>query len=387
MKIRASSLFPIFDILIASINLYIILPRALISIINNEKYKIFTISLLFGVLAFYFLPNDRMDLYRHYEKFEILKSTGENYYYQDLGLYYFFELIIFIGADPRWIAFSSSFTFYFILLRIFDSINHPCPKSRAVILFALLFSFPILMTTGLRYTTSVAFLMYAVIFFDRNKITASFLFFLALIFHFSSIVLFAIYIIVLLFRFHISHNKKLLLFFVFSILGVFLNNIVFIISDFLTIINNVVFGKIVFSPDYLTGKWGVERDDALSAFGLLIYKIKEKLLFIVLMLNLFIKSDSSKLSNLIFILSCLCALFISFGTIYFRFGYVCLVFIIYSRSYLFLIGRKQPLLPIFVLFCVSFTLITDLYAIRDEIFSSYNDFFKVSYMLELLNES
>ncbi|WP_097027913.1 EpsG family protein [Clostridium peptidivorans] len=107
---------------------------------ENMKYYFFIISLTFSIIALFFVPDESMDLYRHYEYLDVLRDYGWKLaitvspFGSSIVANLYFYLISFLGVNGLLPAITAFITYYLTLNRIYEvALKYNCSKANILL--------------------------------------------------------------------------------------------------------------------------------------------------------------------------------------------------------------------------------------------------------------
>lgn len=223
-----------FSGLLLYVNPFFLYIHVLVESFSRSRALKFVIALLGASLFSYFEPEIQLDLYRHYELFEVYSRTGqllvlfESYF--GLGiLIYIFD---YLHLSKHGLVFFSSYLILFSVCKVAEiETKNSNLITKFLVLSVLLISIPLFSySTGIRWGVSFSFFLLFLCYPKRKR---RFVFLgLSLCFHFASIITCILYFlsgIIKVEKFKIKHKFILLLtaflssVFIQSILPIFLD--------------------------------------------------------------------------------------------------------------------------------------------------------------------
>ena len=344
------------------INVLFTIPLLIISLIKINKFSPFIIASTFALLSVFLkIPVD-WDLSRHFELYSTYQNGVSTTDVPYIGLHFVFSILSLFNLSYHAIPFLFSFILYFYLSKIYllsieDKNNSFLYNS--VILFSFLLSVPIILFTGLRFSTGIILFIYGVVINSNSKIKSNFYLLFSLIFHYSLLVPIILWFIcILLSKYKIRKNTVFFL----SALSLVIS---YYIAPILELAYSLIDGAISHEYNnisslnyYLSGKWGLGYIEQLNSSGLLIFNLR--LYFFILIGFLFIHSiNKKKIDNITILFSCfitiLCFILSSFSELFVRYSYIAIIIIYYcSLKYESNINNKVKiinlLIPIYIIY-------------------------------------
>jgi len=383
-------LMPIF--FFGLINASILVPIAIYSLYTNTKYSSFIVALFFGLWGYFFIPNPEMDLFRYFESFDEFVSGGKLHFYRDFGLSFVYQTLEFLGADHHFLSFVSAFLLYYLLMKIakIAIIKYNKKNINALFISCLfIFSVPITLYTGLRFSSAMIIFTYGVcVFFEGSRKKGVGLFILSPLVHFSLLLPIAVFLFSQAVIYKKSYSKYTCLFaLVISLfLGFMFNYLIEYVINIVNVINDSLFTFRLFNTDYFTGEWGASRSDIYSFSQMMIYNVKQYMLIILVFVYISKVEVVTPVVIFITILSSLCFFLMSSGTFFFRYIEIAFILILYDTAKNIKFDCKVNLTVILICLYILFSQFFEIYGLRYELISSYFNVFRLSYLGLYLNQ-
>lgn len=348
------------------INVLFTIPLLIISLIKINKFSPFIIASTFALLSVFLkIPVD-WDLSRHFELYSTYQNGVSTTDVPYIGLHFVFSILSLFNLSYHAIPFLFSFILYFYLSKIYllsieDKNNSFLYNS--VILFSFLLSVPIILFTGLRFSTGIILFIYGVVINSNSKIKSNFYLLFSLIFHYSLLVPIILWFIcILLSKYKIRKNTVFFLSALSLVISYYIAPILELAYSLIDGAISHYYNNISSLNYYLSGKWGLGYIEQLNSSGLLIFNLR--LYFFILIGFLFIHSiNKKKIDNITILFSCfitiLCFILSSFSELFVRYSYIAIIIIYYcSLKYESNINNKVKiinlLIPIYIIYQQSY---------------------------------
>lgn len=393
MNIKKISFFSL-DLVLLSINVLFYIPRMVLSVLNKEKNYIIFIPLFLSILAFNFVPPYEYDLYRHFEVYNNIK-LGNNSTHYDLFLNSLFQLGVFFNLHSGYIPFFSCFIIYYSISYVFYDMYRDVRLSSVKYLtlyFVFIISVPIILYTGVRFSTGIAFFILGVYLLSKGKVTkGSVLLILSSICHFSMIMVILVYLVsILISKFKIKYTHKVLYMLLCMLLS-FNNDIVLSLIIYIINLFNELVGINIDINTYVLGRYGAERSSSFNSTGLIIYNLSVylKLVLILIFYFSFIKLND-RLSIFNMILSGVCVILIPYATLYGRYSQILVIMLLISIMSSFADGVRNWKLYIIItgfLLYFSFFRMIEIKENYSVFINSYSNVFGLSFLDLIYNIS
>lgn len=372
---------------------FIFLP-ILYSIAKKQIKTVYTfIPLTLSVFAFYFIPPIEYDLYRHFEAYNQYLNRGVVEHVKDFYLLSLFYVGNFFKFPANFMPLVSCYILYFYLMKIAKKINvrndFGYNKSLLIVIF-MLSSIPIVSYTGIRYSTGMILGLYGLYQYLTNKRSSGLIHILiGMTAHFSIVIPFLILILVEVQKLARGLVKKIFPFLFICSLMIALNSelIITIITEASNFINSFFGTNFIPIENYVSGSYGLGRQDSFNLIGLIIFSInKWGVMIIIAWSVLLLKTKDDKFSQYLCYLSVFCLLVSPFGTLFGRFGHFTVVLIAIRLLDKDLRSELQSkLLVCFIAIIFVFGRIIEVSNNLSVFVDSYSSIYKVSFMGVLYN--
>lgn len=368
------------------INIFFLIPLMLILTSRKNRIVLFVYALFFGVIGFFFTPHINGDYTRIISRIDY--SNPKMIITQpDLFLPIMIYIISFFKLSKRLVGLiSASILYYFTLKSLFLATKNLKNKNILMVIIFLL-CIPIILYTGVRFSTGLSFFIYGIVtfFFKKNKIKSLIFLFFSILSHFCfyyPVMIFLIYL-------KISKLKQMKIFLFFSIILGFLMipeillNVAYFLNNFFNI--NLI------SEIYITGEWGNGYLVNKSLISKCVYYLNRVCeVFIILYYTYYLEYiNNKKLKDFICLIS---------GPLYFllffyseasgRYFLIILLLIVIETLNINIFIKKLnriKLLYLFILFYTNLRLIIDIYLQYKSFIISYYNFFNINFLNIILN--
>ncbi|WP_318487074.1 EpsG family protein [Photobacterium leiognathi] len=388
MLINILSIIIIFLIAILPFfNILYIIPLFIIGLYIKGKYTPFIIALSFSILSLFLIFPEDWDFSRHLNSYSSYENGISYYTVPYFGLDKLFSFFSLIELDEKFLIFPFCFIFYYILSKIAIitlSKKYFNKNFEIIIILTFVFSVPIILFTGLRFSTAISLFLYGIIVCRNSNL--KFLFILLSCFLHFALIFPAILYITSFFNILKLTDKKLNWFLFF--LCIIFSNFTLLLIDVFSSLLNVLISPIIPSVDklsiYLSGSWGVKYSEQLNSSGIIIFKIRYILFMIVsfLYVKKFNAFDNKNiLERFAFIIILFCIVISSFSDAFVRYSYISIIVMLYISFGLenktkYKISLLSMLLIIYVLYQ---QLYYGFFAMRDVFYHSFEQLTELSY--------
>ncbi|EJD6375382.1 EpsG family protein, partial [Providencia rettgeri] len=253
-------------------------PIAILALFRLSNVTPYIIASTFALLSLFLQVPDDWDLHRHIE----LYSTYQNSYTEStyIGLNLVFSVFNWANINKIFIPFSSAFILYFYLSKIaLLAISYKDFKKtyKGFVLLLFLMSVPIILFTGLRFSTALALFSYGLLIQNKKKF---FYLIAACIFHYAFLLPLSIWVLVNTINLKKINRNLVWPIAILSLLigfsSGFIVHLLEMTLSYLSISNLLNVNKI---DVYISGQWGSQYNEQLNESGMLIFNIR-LLLFI-----------------------------------------------------------------------------------------------------------
>ncbi|MBE4088673.1 hypothetical protein HJ107_17780 [Vibrio parahaemolyticus] len=314
--------------------IFIIFPLLYSIAKKNIKPIYVLIPLSFSVFAFYFNPPVEYDLYRHFEAYRQYLAGGVVEHIKDFYLLLLFYVGDFFKLPPNFMPLVSCYLLYYYLMKIARKINIrnnlSYNKSLLTVIF-MLSAIPIVSYTGIRYSTGMILGLYGLYqYLTDKKVSGLLHIILGTTAHFSIVIP-----LLLLIFFEAQFYVKKIVRFLFPFLFLFALSIafnpsviVYVLTEVSNGINSFFGSNFIPIANYVSGSYGMERQESFNFIGMVIFSINKWGTMIIIAWSVFLlKSKNDKFSQYLCYLSVFCLFVSPFGTLFGRFGHFTLVLI------------------------------------------------------------
>lgn len=346
---------------------------------KNRNFQ-FLFGIFLGVLGFFFIPHMEGDYTRIISRIDFI-NPKVNINQPDLFLPFLLYFIGLFKLPKQLVGGISAFILYYYAFKAFYILVDDKLKNKKLIIIFIVyfFSFPIILYTGVRFSTGLAFFIYGIVLLAKNiHIKSMFYLLLSVCSHFS----FILPILLIIFFSTIYKYENVKKFLIFNIiLGLLLNPQILLYVA--TILNKLL--KINLIADvYITGEWGSNFLENKSLLSCLVYYFQRIIQSSILLYYVFgmTYTNNRSLRRII----CLLSGPLYFGLIYymtpsFRYFSILLHLIIIETANLKIFKRKNNKLVNIYLLILSYIFINfsiDIYLQYKSFLISYSDISKLS---------
>ncbi|MCB4826232.1 EpsG family protein [Providencia rettgeri] len=369
-------LSPLFNVLLT-------IPIAILALFRLSNVTPYIIASTFALLSLFLQVPDDWDLHRHIE----LYSTYQNSYTEStyIGLNLVFSVFNWANINKIFIPFSSAFILYFYLSKIaLLAISYKDFKKtyKGFVLLLFLMSVPIILFTGLRFSTALALFSYGLLIQNKKKF---FYLIAACIFHYAFLLPLSIWVLVNTINLKKINRNLVWPIAILSLLigfsSGFIVHLLEMTLSYLSISNLLNVNKI---DVYISGQWGSQYNEQLNESGMLIFNIR-LLLFIgigFLFINDYKRiNKKSTIITFCYFMLIICFTLSSLADIFVRYSYLVLILIMYysilretTKSHT--LKLINILLPIYIIYQ---QLYYGFFAMRTVISNSFSNILSLSY--------
>ncbi|WP_199459481.1 EpsG family protein [Vibrio owensii] len=358
---------------------------------NLKKVPLFFIAIFFSVLAYFFVPPESYDLYRHqqfYDQFRYKSSVEVFAYTRDLYLIFSTALGNYLNLSSGFLSFISCFILYYYPLKIVNIERHKFYLNKyQIYTYVLLcvFLFPVIFYSGIRFPVGLSIFIYGLYCSSHGRYKIAYIYMLlAALCHMSFWVVFIFFLVAktlggMPFQNRLGWGGVIFLFFV---LGVNVKLIVNSITPLFDVINSYFGYKFIVYETYLSGgEYGFDATEGKSPLFVFSHYIHQTLFLLLCTLYVSSLKKWTPISFLTLTMICLCMVGINLQTVFERYSYVVIFSILISNisNRLFMKGNALLNAIVGVLCLVALlTTFTSFVMHSSYLLASYTKFYQIS---------